>query len=95
LFFVHWDVLTSGNFVSWCISPDHKYLYYIDAGADPQIARIRLSDRKSEIVASLKDQRILTDWREGVNLALAPDGSPLITRDIGTQEIYALDVKWP
>lgn len=25
----------------------------------------------------------------------APDGSVLVTRDIGTQEIYALDVKWP
>jgi hypothetical protein len=28
-------------------------------------------------------------------ISFAPDGSPLFTRDIGTQEIYALTVKWP
>jgi deazaflavin-dependent oxidoreductase (nitroreductase family) len=27
--------------------------------------------------------------------AEAPDGSPVFTRDIGNQEIYALSVKWP
>jgi len=25
----------------------------------------------------------------------APDGSPVFTRDIGTQQIYALSVRWP
>jgi hypothetical protein len=30
------------------------------------------------------------DWT-----GLAPDGSILALRDIGTQEIYTLDVKWP
>jgi Tol biopolymer transport system component len=24
-----------------------------------------------------------------------PDGAPLVVRDLGTQEIYALDVEWP
>jgi hypothetical protein len=28
-------------------------------------------------------------------VGVAPDGSPVLTRDIGTQEIYALSVKWP
>jgi hypothetical protein len=26
---------------------------------------------------------------------VTPDGSVLVTRDVGTQEIYALNVKWP
>jgi hypothetical protein len=26
---------------------------------------------------------------------LAPDDSPLFARDIGTQEIYALEIDWP
>jgi hypothetical protein len=26
---------------------------------------------------------------------LAPDDSPLVTRDISTQEIYALEMDWP
>jgi len=28
-------------------------------------------------------------------ISVAPDGSPVFTRDIGTQEIYTLTVKWP
>ena len=28
-------------------------------------------------------------------ISVAPDGSAVFTRDIGTQEIYALTVKWP
>jgi len=35
----------------------------------------------------------------GVNtstwVGVTPDGSVLVTRDVGTQEIYALSVKWP
>jgi len=26
---------------------------------------------------------------------LAPDGSLTFTRDLGSDEVYALDVKWP
>ncbi|MGH9454815.1 MAG: hypothetical protein ACRD2O_12685 [Terriglobia bacterium] len=26
---------------------------------------------------------------------LAPDDSPIVLRDVGIQEIYALDVRWP
>jgi hypothetical protein len=28
-------------------------------------------------------------------VAVAPDSSPVFTRDIGTQEIYTLSVTWP
>jgi hypothetical protein len=28
-------------------------------------------------------------------IGAAPDGSALLTRDTGTQEIYRLDLKWP
>ena len=26
---------------------------------------------------------------------MAPDGSPIFTRDTGYQEIYALNIRWP
>jgi hypothetical protein len=26
---------------------------------------------------------------------VAPDGSPIFTRDTGYQEIYALNIRWP
>jgi len=28
-------------------------------------------------------------------ISFAPDGSPLLLRDKGSQEIYALTVRWP
>ena len=46
-------------------------------------------------VASLKGLRRVVDVNVGTEINVAPDGSALFTRDVGTQEIYALDVKWP
>jgi hypothetical protein len=51
--------------------------------------RIRIRDRKIERVADLKNFRQTGYW--GVWLPMAPDDSPLLLRDTGTQEIYALD----
>jgi hypothetical protein len=49
-----------------------------------------------ETIASLKDLRRLADWEESnTQISVAPDGSAVFTRDIGTREIYALTVKWP
>jgi hypothetical protein len=28
-------------------------------------------------------------------ISIAPDGSPVFTRDTGYQEIYALNIRWP
>ena len=61
---------------------------------DPGIYRIRISDRKMEQVESLKGvQRALGVF--GPWSGLAPDESPLILRDVGTQDIYALDWEAP
>jgi hypothetical protein len=35
------------------------------------------------------------DPYEQVEMSVAPDGMPVLTRDIGTQEIYAISVRWP
>ncbi len=64
-------------------------------GSEPQALRVRLADHKVETITSLKDlpRAIGADGNTQINVA--PDGSPVFTRDIGTQEIYALTVKWP
>jgi len=77
-------------------SPDGKYIYYTTRGAEQIAMRIRLADHKVELLTSLKDLRRVVDTDpELTQLSVAPDGSPVFTRDIGTQEIYALTVKWP
>ena len=88
--------LVSGIIVDWAASPDHKYLYYTTGGAEPKAMRIRLVDRSTEEIASLKGLRRALDPILGeAHMSVAPDGSPVFTRDIGSQEIYALSVKWP
>jgi eukaryotic-like serine/threonine-protein kinase len=88
--------LVSGIIVNWAASPDRKYLYYTTGGAEPKAMRIRLIDHNAEEIASLKDLSQAVDPLFGeTHISVAPDGSPVFTRDIGTQEIYALTVKWP
>jgi Tol biopolymer transport system component len=87
--------LVSGIIVNWAVSPDRKYLYYTTGGAEPKAMRIRLEDHNTEEIASLKGLRQALDPIFGdTHISVAPDGSPVFTRDIGSQEIYALSVKW-
>ena len=91
-----WSELLSGNFVNWSVSPDGNYLYFATGGAEPQAKRVRLSEGRVESIASLTSLRRVVDAVEGgTQMGVAPDGSIVFTRDIGTQEIYALNIKWP
>jgi len=90
-----WQELTGGGpigFPNW--SRDGKYVYY-DAGTGDQAGfyRVRISDHKVERIANLKDIRRTGLF--GYWAGLATDDSPLLLRDTGTQEIYALDVDLP
>jgi hypothetical protein len=76
-------------------SPDYKFVDYVRGGADPMLFRVSLADRKVETITSLKGLRRATGPAGNTEISVAPDGSPVFTRDIGTQEIYALTVKWP
>ena len=76
-------------------SRDGQYVYF-DSGnnQDPAIYRIHVADRKLERICSLKDfRRALSYWIAW--MGLTPDGSPLLMRDTGTQEVYALDFHVP
>ena len=72
-------------------SHDGEYIYFDTPLRDnPAIFRIRVSDHKVEQLVSLKDFR-LAGGLVGAWFGLAPDDSPLLLRNVGTQEIYALD----
>ena len=79
--------------VNW--TQDGKYLYFDSgSGLDPAIFRVRIADQKLERVTGLKDFRRVEfsfyPWS-----GLTPDGAPLLLRDVGTQEVYALDLETP
>ncbi len=90
-----WSELASATigFTQW--STDSKYVYFDTSfGADPAVYRVRVADRKLERIADLKNlRRVVNAWLSWSGLT--PDGSPLLMRDIGTQEIYALDFESP
>jgi hypothetical protein len=56
--------------------------------------RIRVADHNLELVASLQGIRLSPTYG-GSLTGLASDDSPLVARDVGTQEIYALDLDLP
>ncbi len=76
--------------VNW--SADGQSVFYVRRGAQPAVLRVTIADRKVEEIASLKDLR-QTGFRGAIWTGLTPDDSPLFLRDIGTQEIYALDLQ--
>jgi hypothetical protein len=55
---------------------------------------VRVSDYKVEKIVSLKGMR-LTIGMFGTWCGLAPDDWPLVLRDVGSQEIYTLDLQLP
>ncbi|MGH9502532.1 MAG: protein kinase domain-containing protein [Terriglobales bacterium] len=79
------------GFPNW--SKNGDYVYFLHEENEPSVMRVRIRDRKVERVADLKNFRQGGFW--SVWLGMAPDDSPLLLRDTGTQEIYALDWQVP
>ena len=84
-----WTELIKGStaFPNW--SGDGKYIYFLHWPDNPAVLRLRLSDPKVERVVDLTNLPITGYY--GIWLGLAPDDSPLLLRDAGSQDIYALD----
>jgi serine/threonine protein kinase/Tol biopolymer transport system component len=88
-----WSELASGS-LSWLNwSHDGKYVYVLDFRGKNAVVRIRINDRTTEQIVDLKD--FVTVGRYGGCLALAPDDSPLLLRDTGSQDVYSVDWDGP
>jgi Tol biopolymer transport system component len=79
-------------YLNW--SRDSRYIYFRSLERSSWICRLRISDASLERIASLKGGRWtgVFGWQW---VGLTPDGDPLILRDTGTEEIYALNVDLP
>jgi eukaryotic-like serine/threonine-protein kinase len=91
-----WEELgssTQAGYPDW--SRDGKCLYFLDAqGKALPVYRICLSDRKIQQVGELGDIGGLTGTFSGW-ASLASDNALLALHNVGTEEVYALDVKFP
>lgn len=85
--------LGSMGYMTW--TADSKSVFFdTEFATEPFFYKVRIADAHLEPVVSLKDVRRY--WgRWGPWTGLAPDGSPLLVRDISNQEIYALDLQLP
>ena len=88
-----WLALVTIDYPNWTVwSRDGRYVYFMTAGNEEALAiyRVRMADRQLEELTSLKNVQPVTDW-----FSLDPSDSPLIARQTGTDEIYALDWEAP
>lgn len=79
------------GYMTW--SRDSKYIGFdTSLTADPVFFRVSPADGKLTRIVSLSNvRRFFPQFGEWSGLA--PDGSPVLVRDISTQEIYALELK--
>ena len=91
-----WTQLVDGElgYPSW--SRDSACLYLQDwSHGPPRIVRLNLSDHRVEVLMKFSDVSgsivgFISPWS-----GVAPDGSPLVARDISNQEIDALNLHAP
>jgi eukaryotic-like serine/threonine-protein kinase len=84
-----WRTVAEGNFGWVNYSHDGQSVYSLDFTGDGEVVRVRLADGHVEQVTSLKG--FVTTGQYGGSLSLTPDDDPLLLRDRGTQDVYALD----
>jgi serine/threonine protein kinase/Tol biopolymer transport system component len=89
-----WAELAQGSigWLEW--SKDGQYLQAYDWSGTGAVIRIRLSDHKTERVVDLKNF-VTTGYYGSSWFAVAPDDSPIMLRNAGTQDVYALDWEEP
>jgi hypothetical protein len=68
-----------------------RFIYYVKWTGDASVIRIRAADGKRETVADMKGAQytgVYTLW-----MGLDPSDTPMLLRDIGSDEIYALKLE--
>jgi eukaryotic-like serine/threonine-protein kinase len=87
-----WSDLVESVVDDFGFYPDGKAIFYSDQ-QKRRMFRMRLSDRKVDQIADFLhiDQPAIPYWPSWTGIA--PDGSPLLMHDLGTREIYALELE--
>jgi hypothetical protein len=89
-----WREVAKGVFFAFpCWSHDSRYLYYVRGTVNPAVMRVGISAGKAVPAVDLKDVR--TTGFYGLSLSLTPDDQPIVTRDNGSMEIFAIDWRAP
>jgi Tol biopolymer transport system component len=87
-----WHTLPGGGDVEFpSFSRDSRFIYFLRHGRDQGVFRIPVAGGKVERVVNM------TDWHLtgflGYSMSLDPTDAPLVLRDIGSDDIYALTLE--
>ncbi len=86
-----WSVLQKGEFGYPAWSRDGRFIYFLRTRGDKGVFRIRPSDGKTERVVDLEGFHLT--GMDGVWMALDPEDLPMLLRDVGGVDIYALTLE--
>ena len=73
-------------------SADSRFIYFLRAGHDQEVCRVRVRGGEPERVVDLKDWHLTGNYA-GIWMALDSTDAPLLLRDSGTSDIYALTLE--
>ena len=86
-----WSVLQKGEFGYPAWSRDGRFIYFLRTRGDKGVFRIRPSDGKTERLVDLEGFHLT--GMDGVWMALDPEDLPMLLRDVGGVDIYALTLE--
>ena len=87
-----WTALTANGDVQFPIfSRDGRFIYFLHAGSDQGVFRIPVTGGKPERVADLEEWHLT--GLVGFSMSLDPTDAPLVLRDVGSDDIYALTLE--
>ena len=82
------DLLVNGDVQSPNFSRDSKFIYFLRCGKGQGVFRIPVTGGREEPAVDMRGWHI-TGY-VGCSMSLDPTDGPLILRDVGTDDIYAL-----
>jgi hypothetical protein len=67
---------------------ESRYVYFLRYASDPAVLRIPITGGNAQMVVDLKDFHYAGTF--GLWMGLDPTDAPLLLRNVGTNDIYAL-----
>jgi serine/threonine protein kinase/Tol biopolymer transport system component len=85
------DLPTGGDVEFPSFSRDNRFIYFLRYGRDQGVFRIPVTGGKLERVVNMADWHLTGTF--GFSMSLDPTDAPLVLRDIGSNDIYALTLE--
>jgi DNA-binding winged helix-turn-helix (wHTH) protein/Tol biopolymer transport system component len=88
-----WTALPTSGDVEWpSFSHDNRYIYFLRSARDQGVFRIPVTGGKEECVVDMRSNWHLVGYLFS-SMALDPTDAPLVLRDTGSDDIYALTLE--